>query len=40
LKLPETFFKKLSDTASLAKEQIRGLLLYKQKVDKINRRNN
>lgn len=40
LKLPESFLKKLSDMASLTKDQIRGLSQYKQKVDKINRKNN
>jgi RNA-directed DNA polymerase len=36
LKLPESFLRKLDNTASLSKERVNGLLLYKKKVDKIN----
>jgi hypothetical protein len=39
LKLPENFIKKLRDTTSYTKEQIKGLFLYKLKVDRINRKN-
>jgi len=38
LRLPGSFLKKLSDIASYKKEQQEGLLLYKQKVDKINQK--
>jgi len=38
LKLPESFLNKLIDTATLKTEQIKGLLLYKRKVDNKNRK--
>lgn len=36
LRLPDAFLKKLKDSATKTEEQIKGLLLYKRKVDKIN----
>ncbi|WP_010665274.1 reverse transcriptase family protein [Marinilabilia salmonicolor] len=36
LRLPDSFMDKLKDSSGKTKEQIKGLLLYKQKVDRIN----
>jgi len=36
LKLPQSFLNKISDTSSLTKAQLQGMLLYKQKIDKRN----
>lgn len=38
LKLPESFLNKLTDTSSLKEDQLKGLLLYKQKVEKKNKK--
>ncbi len=39
LKLPDSFLNKLTNTSSLEEEQIKGLLLYKQKVLSKNKKN-
>jgi len=36
LRPPESFIEKLKNTNGKTEEQIKGLTLYKQKVDKIN----
>ncbi len=36
LRLPESFMDKLKNTNGKTEEQVKGLSLYKQKVDKIN----
>ncbi|MFA5753244.1 MAG: hypothetical protein WC910_09260 [Bacteroidales bacterium] len=38
LRLPDSFMGKLKDSTGKTEDQIKGLILYKQKVDKINGR--